>query len=490
MQRVAIICLGAYGDCCNALPLALHEFRLDNNVTFYISQEFASLLDGVTYCAREIWPGHYSECLQAAEHAERSGKYDRIMVVQCYGSSIERNTDSFCREAWSAVGKLHLWGKLPLVFDNRTPKALPVKCNPEILDTRNLPILIVCHSGKSSPFPFRKELLQLIEPLKEKFHIWDLSDIRMQHFYDLIDAFEVAACAILTDSGPLHLANAVPKLPVVALITDSPDMWHGSPRQPNHIARIRYRDFVTLHGQSAVLAAVLSTVDSVAQKDVALFHVWNDYDRDDGGNLHRHTLAKQTWSKTYATNPNWVPYPVHIKMLNRSSREIGENRFTPYVKDAINLAASEARPEDILVFTNDDSLMLERFTEIILENVPKHGAIWCPRWELPPASEQKWGNPHGYKHCGADVFAFTKKWWSENEPNFPDHLISFEAWDLNLRMLIDMTGGIQVERAVAHYIHDPVWHSPEHREGVGNLHNRKLFQQWLAQRNLRWPSVT
>jgi hypothetical protein len=491
MEKVAIICLGAFGDCCNALPLALHEFQQDNNVTFYISREFESLLDGVTYCEKAVVDTHYSNCLPVAEEAERTGKYDRVMIVQCYGTPIERHTDSFCKEAWRAVGKLHLWGKLPLAFDNRDKR----REHETFVDTLDInpdaPILLVSTSGKSSPFPFSKQLLELIEPLKEKFRILDISNIRCARFYDLLGLMEMATCAIFTDSGPLHLANAVPKLPVVALITDSPDMWHGSPRQENHIARIRYRDFMTAHGSSAILAAVLSTVDSVAtKKDVALFHIWNDYDRSDDGNIHRHHLAKQTWEKVYRSNPNWVPYPVHLKQLTRNSIEIGEVRCTPYFKDAINLAAADADQKDILVFTNDDGLLLDGFTNLILRTLSDRPAMWCPRWELPLNAEPKWGTSNGYKHCGADVFAFTKKWWTDNESNFPDHLISFEAWDLNFRMLIEMTGGIKVEGAVAHYIHQPVWHSSEHREGPGNLHNRKLFQKWLAQRNMNWPSVT
>lgn len=485
MDKVAIICLGALGDCCNALPLALHEFQQDNNVTFFIAQEFASLLDGVTYCEREIWPGHYSECLQAAERAANSGKYDRIMVVQCYGTNIDRQTDSYCKEAWRAVGKLHLWGKLPLVFDNRDKKGVCFDGVPK--EKRDLPILIVSYSGKSSPFPHIQSLLELIKSIEDRFYVVDISNQRHDHFYDLLNLMEVATCLIATDSGPLHLANAVPKLPVVSLITDKPDLWHGSPRQSNHIARIRYGEF--LQSRDAIVRAVLSTLEpEQINSEPALFHIWNDYDRSDDGNIHRHHLAAKTWEKVYSSNKRWVPYPVHLNSLTRNSLGIGEVRHTPYVKDAINLAAAEAQPNDILVFTNDDGLLLDGFTDLILSTLRDRPAMWCPRWELPLNAEQKWGNPKGYKHCGADVFAFTKQWWTENEPQFPDHLISFEAWDLNLRMLIEMTGGVQVEGLVAHYIHQPVWHSPEHREGVGNLHNRKLFQQWLAQRNLRWPS--
>jgi hypothetical protein len=330
--------------------------------------------------------------------------------------------------------------------------------------------------------------LELANSLSERFHILDISKIRCERFYDLIAYMEIASCLITTDSGPLHLANAVPKLPVIALVTDKPDLWHGSPPQPNHVLRIRYGDF--LKSKDKIIATLEGILTGrKPPRDTILFHVWNDYDRNDDGNLHRYRLARATWEKTYAQNSMWMSHPVHDNALTRSSLNIGEKRRTPFLKDVIDAAASEARQDDILVFTNDDSLMLEGFTETILREVVAHRAIWGARWELPPNGEQQWANPKGYKHCGADVFAFTKQWWEENAQNVPDHLVSFECWDLNFRMLIESTGGVSVDGLVAHFIHEPLWHSSEHREGVGNLHNRKLFQQWLAKRNLKWPSI-
>lgn len=497
MQRVAIICLGAYGDCCNALPLALHEFQEGNQVTFYIAREFEGLLDGVTYCEKSVVDTHYSNCLPLAEQAEKTGKYDRVMVVQCYGTPIERQTDSYCKEAWRAVGKLHLWGKVPLVFDNRNSHAeykltsgvlSEARCL-EIGITPQMPVVLVSYSGRSSPFPHILELIDLLKSMNSQVHLVDISHLKCEHFYDLLGLMERASCLIATDSGPLHLANAVPKLPVIALITDRPDNWHGSPAQPNHILRVRYGEFQ--QSKDKIVQALNGVLTGhPPQRSTVLFHVFNDYDRMDEGNQHRHMLARLTWEKTYNANHLWMSYPVHDRMLTRSSLSVGEKRSTPFIKDVIGMAAHEARPEDILVFTNDDNLMLDGFTQTITDTLKLHPALWGSRWELPMGVEQKWGNAKGYKHCGADVFAFTKQWWTENEKSFPDYLIGYEAWDLNLRMLIEMTGGIQVEKLVAHYMHQPMWHSAEHREGPGNIHNRRLFQRWLAKRELKWPNPT
>jgi len=483
-MRVCIITLGANGDVMNSLPIALHEFQQGNHVTFYIAKEFVSLLDGVTYVTPEIYDGPYHECLKAAEQAEKSGRFDTVLVCQCYGTPIERQTDSYCKEAWRAVGKLHLWGKLPLVFDNRNKDRESEIYSKHGYGIFSDPLLLVCHSGKSSPFPYAKELMELFVG---KVEIFDISNLKCERFYDLLGLMEVSSCLIATDSGPLHLANAVPKLPVIALITDRPDNWHGSPAQPNHILRVRYCEFQ--QSKDKIVAALNGVLTGhPPQRSTVLFHVFNDYDRMDEGNQHRHMLARLTWEKTYNANHLWMSYPVHDRMLTRSSLSVGEKRSTPFIKDVINMAAHEARPEDILCFTNDDTLMLEGFTQTITDTLKGHSSLWGARWELPMGAEQKWGNPKGYKHCGADVFAFTKQWWIENEKEIPDFLIGYECWDLFLKGLIEMTGGVQLEGLVAHFIHQPVWHSAEHREGPGNLHNRKLFQQWLAQRNLKWPN--
>jgi hypothetical protein len=484
MQRVAIICLGALGDCCNALPIALHEFQQDNNVTFYIAREFASLLDGVTYCEREIWDGHYSECLKAAEHAWRSGLYDRIMVVQCYGTSIERQTDSYCKEAWRAVGKLNLWGKLPLAFDNRSEAREDVWKNAATADNSGRPILVVSHSGKSSPFKHSRELLELLVPLADKFIIFDISNLWCERFYDLLGLMEIATCLIATDSGPLHLANAVPKLPIIALITDRPDNWHGSPSQANHVLRIRYGEFEKSKGR---IVETLNQIVSKEKIERRIIHAWNDYPYRQFDAQGRHEVAKRSWEEEYKRG-RWIPCPVHDSQLTRNAQSIGEPKPLPFVNDIIEAAASQAQPDDYICLTNDDTIFVHGLTDLILDGPMQ----WSSRWEhvmvkepLTPQTIQK----NAWKHVGADIFVFTKRWWLEVHSEFPDMILAREAWDLVLRTLISLKGGQESIALCAHIIHQPEWHSPEHRESVSNLFNRDAARGFFRNHNMRWPSV-
>jgi hypothetical protein len=487
VSKIAIICLGALGDCCNALPLALHEFQQGNHVTFYIAREFASLLDGVTYVEPAVVDTHYSNCLPVAEAAERTQEFDRVMVVQCYGTPVERQTDSYCKEAWRLVGKMHLWGKLPLVFDNRTPPATNVDIDPEIEDKRNRPILIFCHSGRSSPFPFRRELLALMESLKKDFEVWDLSEVRMQHFYDLLHAFRVASCLIATDSGPLHLANAVPSLPVIALVTDRPDMWHGSPSQPNHVLRIRYGDFPKKESQDRIIETLMQIV-SKKKIERRIVHVWNDYPyrQQDAG--YRHGVAKASWEQEYKKG-RWIPCPIPDAQLPRTAQSVGESKPLPFVNDIINIAAEQAQPDDLICLTNDDTIFVSDLTERLLNTEPP---FWSSRWEHAkvngPLNAQSIKN-NSWKHVGADIFVFTKRWWMEHGGEFPDFIVAREQWDLIMRSMINLRGGHEEDALCAHIIHEPEWHSAQFRESVGNLFNRESAQRFVRANQLKWPIV-
>ena len=487
MERVAIVCLGAMGDCCNALPIALHEFSLGNHVTFYIAREFASLLDGVTYCEPAVVDTHYRNCLPVADEAERTGKYDRVLIVQCYGTPLDRQTDSFCKEAWRAVGMLNQWGKLRLWFDNRNSSREETWINAATCDNSNRPILLVSHSGKSSPFPFKRELLEILVPLSKSFMIMDISDLRCERFYDLLGLMEKASCLIATDSGPLHLANAVPNLPVIALVTDRPDMWHGAPPQPNHVLRIRYGDFPKKVSYERILETLMQ-ISSSKKVERRIVHAWNDYAYRQPDANYRHGIAKESWEQEYKKG-RWIPCPIPDAQTTRNAQRVGEQKPLPFINDIINLAAEQAQPDDLICLTNDDTIFVNNITERLLTTEPP---FWSSRWEhskvngpLDPVSIKK----NSWKHVGADVFVFTKRWWMQYGGEFPDMIISREAWDLVLRVLINLKGGHEEDALCAHIIHSPEWHSHEHRESVSNLFNRDAARRFFREHAMQWPQL-
>jgi len=493
--RNCFITLGAFGDCITTLPLVLRDYQVGNHPTFFIANDYKSLLDGVTYCDRMVWDGHYSQSQQAFDHACSLKQFDNVYLCQCYGTSIERHTESYAKESWRLVGAVDLWNKLPLVFDNRSKireQELVDKVGP-----RSKPMVLVATSGKSSPFPYINSLMEILKPLKEKFDFVWLDEMVADRIYDLIGLMERALCLIATDSAPLHLSYAVPSLPVIALVTHSPDLWHGSPLRSNHIGYIRYNDFERRKSEIADILNKLSGPipyfsESTPKNlsDPTLIHVMSEYNRFDRGAIKRYDVAKETWRRAYEEG-RWSTFYVHQDTLKRNANSVGEQKPVPFVRDLLLEAVRIAGPNDIIVFTNDDTCLIPGLTKTLLNIVPDRGALYGSRREIRSFSKplSMESIMSGYKHVGADVFAFTQQWWEKWNHEFPDFLLSFEAWDLVLKKLILETGGVEVENTCYHEIHESFWHTAANRECAGNLYNRELTRQWLAKHGIGWAEA-
>jgi hypothetical protein len=445
-----------------------------------IAREFASLLDGVSYCESFVYEGHYSESAKAADIAHKSGRFDNVYLCQCYGTTIQRGTDSYAKESWRLVERLHLWDTLPLVFDQRD---LERERKVVRYDGITKPIVVVSTSGRSSPFPHSKVLLEMLRS-QTQFDVCDVSDLKLPRFYDMLGLLEKAKALITTDSGLLHLAQAVPTLPVIALTTHSPDLWHGSPRRASHVFNCRYNEFIDRrHEVPAILNRIME-----GSKINRLVHVYSDYDHRADDAEFRFSVAELSWKREY-NSTDWVAVPVHDSTLHRNALSIGETKPVPFLKDIIERAVEVSAPDDIIVFTNDDTNFAPNFSNDIKTILSTHDAVWGSRQELvsikgPPTREEM---SKGYKHCGADVFAFRKSWWMKFRDRVPDFLLSFECWDLSFRTLINIAGGVEAEGLCAHHIHQPYWHMAQFRECVGNLYNRELCRKFFSDNRMSWP---
>jgi hypothetical protein len=79
------------------------------------------------------------------------------------------------------------------------------------------PVLLALDSA-ASPFPYKDQLRELLALHCPNFQFVDLCEIRAERFHDLLGLYEAAHSLITADTAHLHLANAVPALPVMALI--------------------------------------------------------------------------------------------------------------------------------------------------------------------------------------------------------------------------------------------------------------------------------
>lgn len=250
------ICLGRSGDLMVTLGFLHHEY-VESGVKpkLMVAEEYGDLLDGVNYVEPIIFNGPWNELGRAYKEALKLDKKVRLAQVAgpkpvldkiVYGGKFDVQTESFEKEMWRVAGKLGVWPQnLPLVFDNRDKKREKELWEKVSSDwhwkKKEQPLVLVSTSGFSSPFPYTELLWELLGTRMRGYNVVDISELRAERIYDLIGLYEKAHCLILTDSAPLHLAQAV-NVPVCALIADTPTLWHGSAWRPNHISYIRYKN--------------------------------------------------------------------------------------------------------------------------------------------------------------------------------------------------------------------------------------------------------
>ena len=222
-----------------------------------VAEEFASVLDGVSYAEKIVFDGKPWELEKAIAEAKKL--CENIVVTQVNGVKevIEKLayapagqksavTDSHNREQWKLAGCLKDWGKIPLIFDRRDKDREQTLLMIQNLHKagRKKKLILISAGSVSSPFPYRNLLLELVNLKYGKTHrVINLADVKAERFYDLLALYEMAECLISVDTAHLHLAHAVPNLPVMALIQDKPLYWHGSAWRPSHHFHCRYRDF-------------------------------------------------------------------------------------------------------------------------------------------------------------------------------------------------------------------------------------------------------
>jgi hypothetical protein len=301
-----------------------------------------------------------------------------------------------------------------------------------------------------------------------------LATIKAHRFYDLLGLYEKAEYLVCIDSGPLHLAQAVPGLSVIAMISDSPNLWHGSPARQNHVLRIRYGEF------DARKHEIADAIRFKKKSESKLVHVWSKYNIVKADAKKRHQVAKSTWDKEMK---DWIDMPLKDDDFTRNSRtDFGDYKFAPYVTDMIDKAVKTMNPWDIVVLTNDDTCVCPGIGPMLKRILAECDACWSARREHRRVDRMMTTNElmRGYKHVGADVFAFTKQWWLQYGHNMPDMLMAFENWDYVLRTVIEESGGQEIQGLCYHEIHPGDW--LKNRECPAARHNQQMGGEFFNQR--------
>lgn len=481
MSRI-YVSLGRAGDLINLLPVLKHECDSTGKpARLCVSRDFSGVIEGCSYIEPIIADVPFDQPGRA--QAQLRGHYPQTTIImsQAWGRDIPVTMDQndFCREMWVKSFCNLQWGTLPPVFDRRNPEKERELYNSLVKTDR--PLVVVNTSGSSAHWKDATGFADKLTAALPDFEVVDISSVRAGRIDALLGLFEKAHCLVTIDTATLHLAAAVPELPVVTLIPDRVDDWCVAPWRKNHIRRIRY---------SEVDKRFNEIVDCVKNPcKPIVFHSWCDWR---GNPDARNLFARNTWKAAFA---HVCYFDCEFKKEDsfRDSKSIlGDTREMPFIRDMLDFAGNPNN-RDVIVITNADIGLPDSTIGRVMEAVHRDGACYCHRWDqLTPFKRVP--NRAMWKHLtfydGCDLFAFTTKWWHDHRLEFPDMLLGCECWDGAMRHLIRIHGGNEVTKAIFHQRHDSFWQRPENfRKNVGNAYNCQLYSEFLKRTGKQWNDI-
>jgi beta-1,4-mannooligosaccharide phosphorylase len=217
------VMLGKFGDLIHMLPVFLHTYNRDKvKPVVMVSEQFASVLDGVSYVTPWVVPMKWPDELNAAK-IEAEKHFGCVVVPQYWNipvpQSVVEGTSENCTLAmWKASGidQQH-FGPSPVVFDRRDAAREEFLCMTAGANGR--PVILYNLEGSSCPFPFAAEVLTTLRLLKGTCTLINLAEIRAERIYDLLGLYDRAAGLITVDTATLHLAGTG-IIPYVALLNN------------------------------------------------------------------------------------------------------------------------------------------------------------------------------------------------------------------------------------------------------------------------------
>lgn len=485
--------LGRAGDILNVFPLLKRDAdQFGEPCPIMITAPYLRLFEGVSYAEPVVFEGDFEDVAKASiEAGKLAGALGRDLVcTQIYGRKfwVPLTCWSFMRQSWAQCPDAPAWGSLPLEFDRRDPQR-EEDIFQQLRRGKDGPYAICALSGTSSPFEHSLAVLEGIRGAG--IDVVDVSGFLCDRFQDILGLLERATVIVAVDSGVLHLAHAVPSVPVVALITRDPSKWHGSAWRPQHKARFFYDEMPEKLGE-LIQAVRFSRVFNGPR----IFHVYTHLEQGASEDTRRRNdFAASTWAPEYRT-ARWVPLPFGEGLLRRSSGDapIHDERPIPFMHDVIELAMN-LNPEDlqdwdIIAWTNADSCFTPGLTGKMLEIVERHGCAYTHRWDfhtkiVEPLTHEGLVR-RGEWYPGTDACFFTVGWWRAHRDEYPDMLVGREQNDEVLRQLIKRHGGLEVPAAIYHEKHPSFWeHHGRRMTGHGNRWNQQLAAAWFLKMGFR-----
>lgn len=451
VEPADIVSLRRNGDIIALLPLLrVMSIKRGRKIRLVVHRDYLPLLEGVSYVEPVPWDGDWEDPLAATIHY-------RAKNAQVYGKFLnpDRINGNFVKTAWQQAGAT--WDRhMPLVFDKRDAKR--EKNLAETVFNEPKPKLLVKLHGFSSPFKQGPLILEWIKrDFGDAFELVLLDDIKAERIYDLLGLMDRAHCLITIDTVTLHLAHAS-KCPVVALTNGNG--FSASPPRGNSLLRIPYQLIEQMWED--VVTAVKSTLTPFDNDNIVLaYSYFKPRDED--------TKRRQDRA--------WLSWPLLKARLfgysgTRTSDVVGDRHSMPFVRDMI-VAAMNSGEDGIIALTNNDIIFDHDLHDAVVESCRNTGCYWAYRVESPTKTTTD---------NGADVFAFTRRWWIMHEKLFPDFLLGYPWWDDVMVRMMRWSGCAEQPRL---YYHEPHPGYGTRTNTPGHNHNERLATAWLTQHHER-----
>ena len=229
--------------------------------------------------------------------------------------------------------------------------------------------------------------------------------------------------------------------------------------------------------------------------------VWHVMERHktDNADAERRTLqAQESWIDLYRSGEM---NPCHVWRYPRSSKSIGDSRDLPFLKDVLAEGLTKCQERDVVLWTNDDTILHPRVTEVVLKILEKTGACGSFRVNFEKGKIPKLSEPpekirsFGKFDLGRDLFAFRSEWLIQNWHRIPDFYLGELEFDLVLAILIrklaghattkinihEPAPGCEMERGyVLHEIHTRSWVTKEHEKSPAKAWNQRICREWYS----------
>lgn len=487
-MKNCILQLGRAGDILNALPLAKFLADGSDRAAFAVSRDYVGVVESATYCDPEVFKWPFENLLPARDHYSK--KY-RLLQTQVYGHGFipKRVGLSFCEDSYACAGYHDdfLNGEFDEIVLNRRFRDDEMELADRFIGEDKRPVILVHTSGVSSPFRFGRQIRDLIwRRFSAQCKIVDLNQVHAKRIGDLLGLYERAAFLVTTDSAPLHLAGACPKLPYIAFITDFPSRWHGAYTRGNCLLRIRYGQY-HLHASSII--SLMERAIFRPQYTLRLVHCFHEPPLINHETWRRNRVALGTWNAAHVLG--WITrVPLHLEDLPRRFRD--GDRDMAYVKDLIDAACDECIPgrNDAIMLTNRDTC----FSMDMYPRIVKAFEDGCIGFYGPRRDFQRLEEPllpaevsRGSDYPGTDLFVFRPEWWRGHRSSFPDMVLGGEAWDCILREQMRKQRMPCLKDLIYHERHASRWEIASNRFCLPmQRHNLKLATEALRKLDIGW----